>query len=534
MSLALGLCFLIWGHGYPIYHKVLRLGLGLQTLAYKSFFRIIRIAHPFVKTVLDEICEMGKNEMKMKNPSELGSWKKAVTTSDGCWLIRGHHSQCCTFVVINFLTGCTLYYGHSCMRGSNNICDSELWEGTSKAAEGHLAEVCFNKAKEEEMVIAVNWQDADSSSAKSFRYVFPDGSLSRVMLCGGHVGRAHANNLKEYKSKKSVDQSFILTHKKNFPQVASAKCECAGKRAHSKKCGCMSDEFLARAKSNHFSALKQSGNDPMEYASRMRILGKYHSRDIHKWTGEDGKEHKCPWHPQMVCSCGKCDKGGLGNGVSDSAESVGSGATVSAGSGAGSGVTGGVGSIRQARLDEADQDSDSEGSVDSEDSEDSDGEYNTNFSCSGKQYKVRGKVLTCDLHSLLYEIECNRIAEKANEVIDPVMGKGHSNLPESKFHVLTKFRPKDVNLHQLHYEFSTNLGLCQSNMTFLVKRKGSSYHWARDLFAKMGLPEVDGLDDIVTKENVERMRRLERQKTDKAKKQRVTFKQKRQQEQQKR
>ena len=94
VSLALGLCFLIWGHGYFIYHKVLRLGLGLQTLAYKNFFRIIRIAHPFVKTVLDEICEMGKNEMKMKNPSELGSWKKAVTTSDGCWLIRGPHSQC--------------------------------------------------------------------------------------------------------------------------------------------------------------------------------------------------------------------------------------------------------------------------------------------------------------------------------------------------------------------------------------------------------------------------------------------------------
>ena len=137
-------------------------------------------------------------------------------------------------------------------------------EGTSKAAEGHLREVCFNKAKEEKMVIAVSWQDADSSSAKSFQYVFPDGSLSRVMLSGGHVGRSHANNLKEYKSKKSVDQSFILTHKKNFPHFASAKCECAGKRTHAKKCGCMSDEFLARAKRNHFSALKQSGNDPME------------------------------------------------------------------------------------------------------------------------------------------------------------------------------------------------------------------------------------------------------------------------------
>ena len=92
-----------------------------------------------------------------------------------------------------------------------------------------MAEVCFNKAKEKEMVIAVNWQDVDSSSAKSFRYGFRDGSLSRVMLCGGHLGRSHANNLKQHKSKKSVDQSFILTHKENFPQVASAKCECACK-----------------------------------------------------------------------------------------------------------------------------------------------------------------------------------------------------------------------------------------------------------------------------------------------------------------
>lgn len=277
VSLALGLCFLIWGHGYPIYHKVLRLGLGMQTLAYKNFFNIIRIAHPVVKSILDEICEMGKSEMKAKDPTELGRWQRAVTTSDGCWLIRGHHSQCCTFVVINFLTGCTLYYGHACMRGSNNICDSEFWEGTAKAGEGHLAEVCFSKAKEEGMVVAINWQDADSLSAKSFRYVFPDSSLSRVMLCGGHVGRSHANNLKDYKSKKSVDQSFISMYAKDYPQLASAKCECAGKRAHSKKCGCMSDEFLGRAKSNHFSALKQSGNDPKEYANRMRILGKYHS-----------------------------------------------------------------------------------------------------------------------------------------------------------------------------------------------------------------------------------------------------------------
>ena len=115
------------------------------------------------------------------------------------------------------------------MRGSSNMCDSDFWEGTTKAAEGHLAVVCFTKAKEEGMVIAINWQDADSLSAKSFCYVFPDSSLSHVMLCEGQVGRLRANNLKHYKGKKSVDLSFVATHKKNYPELETAKCESAGK-----------------------------------------------------------------------------------------------------------------------------------------------------------------------------------------------------------------------------------------------------------------------------------------------------------------
>ena len=87
----------------------------MQTIVFKNFFNIIRIAHPFVKSILDGICEMGKSEMRAKDPLELGSWQRVVTTSDGCWLIEGHHSQCCTliyFVIINFLTEYTLYYGH--------------------------------------------------------------------------------------------------------------------------------------------------------------------------------------------------------------------------------------------------------------------------------------------------------------------------------------------------------------------------------------------------------------------------------------
>ena len=160
----------------------------------------------------------------------------------------------------------------------------------------------------------------------------------------------------------------------------------------------MSDEFLARAKSNHFSALKQAGNDPEEYVNRLRILGKYHSHDVHEWIGDHGKTHRCPWHPRHVCSCGKCDK-------QDSVDSADS-------------ETG-----RQVDREEGREDSEEgsiKGSKDSKDSEDSDGEYNTNYSCEGKPYKVRARALTCELHSLLYEIECNRIAEKATEVIHAV------------------------------------------------------------------------------------------------------------------
>ena len=90
----------------------------------------------------------------------------------------------------------------------------------------------------------------------------------------------------------------------------------------------MSDAFLARAKSNHFSALKQCGNDPNEYAKRMRILGRYHSRDVHQWVDENGKPQKCPWHPQSVCSCGECDKeGGATGSLSGAQTSGGAGST---------------------------------------------------------------------------------------------------------------------------------------------------------------------------------------------------------------
>ena len=71
-------------------------------------------------------------------------------------------------------------------------------------------------------------------------------------------------------------------------------------------------------------------------------------------------------------------------------------------------------------------------------------------------------------------------------------------------------------------------------MTYLIKRKGSTYHWVLELFGRMGLPQLDGIEEIISKENLGRKKRLNYHKTDNAKSKRVAFKQRRQQEQKKR
>ena len=48
-------------------------------------------------------------------------------------------------------------------------------------------------AKREGLNIEIHWQDADSSSSKSVEEVFPG---AKVMICGGHAGRAHLKQLK--------------------------------------------------------------------------------------------------------------------------------------------------------------------------------------------------------------------------------------------------------------------------------------------------------------------------------------------------
>lgn len=63
------------------------------------------------------------------------------------------------------------------------------------------------------------------------------------------------------------------------------------------------------------------------------------------------------------------------------------------------------------------------------------------------------------MHALAFEIECERRAHQAHDLIHPELGRRNTNIVEASHHVLTKFRCKDLNLQWLRYITSANIGL---------------------------------------------------------------------------
>ena len=112
--------------------------------------------------------------------------------------------------------------------------------------------------------------------------------------------------------------------------------------------------------------------------------------------------------------------------------------------------------------------------------------------CEGKKYTTRSK-LTCGFHKLAYQIECHRRSEQAEDVIHTELGRGHTNQVECANGCLIRFRSKNWNLKRLHYRVSTNLGLLESNLTFMHNVNGVDYHWLPELYDIIGLPDFYGV-----------------------------------------
>ena len=232
--------------------------------------------------------------MKAMDQAQLGSWSRAVTCGDGVWLTR-KFSPNCTYTVKNYITGALLYYTHICQKGNDDICEGELYGGTSKAAKGFGAEVLFKQMKEDQMNVELHVQDGDSSAGKAILGHFPN---CEIVQCGNHFAKNHKKRLIELKGMKTFDDKMINRYEVSSEQI-KIKCHC--EKRHRKGCGCFDDDFVRKAAACFKQSLSSAGMDSRAFADNLMNVATKHYRGIHEWDGGH-----CDFHRLMVCSCGSC------------------------------------------------------------------------------------------------------------------------------------------------------------------------------------------------------------------------------------
>ena len=176
--------------------------------------------HPVVENMVNEMCEREKERMKALNPKDLGSWSQAVTSADGTWLTRGHHSKNATFSIRNYLSGALLYYKHLCQKGRDHIIKEELYKGTSKSAEGYGPMELFQKANCKLPYTGRMPTPLQVAVPSSF---FP---RAKIMICGGHAGKSHLKQLQCRAQQRKFSSALQKKYGKIYPNVRSVDCHC--------------------------------------------------------------------------------------------------------------------------------------------------------------------------------------------------------------------------------------------------------------------------------------------------------------------
>lgn len=80
LSRRMQVVFIASGCMHAQYNKILKQGLGKSAVNASSFYETIKLLHPIVNTMVNEMCEMAKDEMKVLSPTTVGSWQQAITS----------------------------------------------------------------------------------------------------------------------------------------------------------------------------------------------------------------------------------------------------------------------------------------------------------------------------------------------------------------------------------------------------------------------------------------------------------------------
>ena len=126
--------------------------------------------------------------------------------------------------------------------------------------------------------------DADSSSSNTVTELLPN---AKVMICGGHAGRSHKKQLEKLSKKKRFSPALVSRYSERFLFVGVVVCHCS---RHRSGCGCLSNNFIERAR-NNFSFILTQSQSVDEFAAKVKALAR-HARDEHTWD-----HGGCDFHP---------------------------------------------------------------------------------------------------------------------------------------------------------------------------------------------------------------------------------------------
>ncbi len=140
----------------------------------------------FVSSLAEKSCEAIRERVIRR-----GDQHKWISSYDGFYLTRGHHSNNSSATLHDYETGKIAWFQHRTKRGKGHN-----WDGTSGGAESDMLDHVLRDAKEAGFKVTEIVTDKDSSVKPIYLQHFPEG---RVTFCSNHCAKALHKEIKQAK-----------------------------------------------------------------------------------------------------------------------------------------------------------------------------------------------------------------------------------------------------------------------------------------------------------------------------------------------
>ena len=222
--------FLMNGQLFSEYDRISNM-LGLPHCSDKHWREIVGWLGKNVTSLAEWSCSQVQSEICARGDS-----KHWVTSYDGFYLTRGHHSNNCSATLHDYSTGKIAYFQHRTKRGVWHN-----WEGTSGGAEADIFNSILGEAKQAGFIISEMVTDKDSSMNAIYCRHFLEGTIT---YCSNHNAKTMHKDLQKVKSSKCQVSKLYFGHTIHII-IHTLKCRAAGLP----RCRRMTEQFLTSCKS---------------------------------------------------------------------------------------------------------------------------------------------------------------------------------------------------------------------------------------------------------------------------------------------